>query len=102
MAKWVLLTARKLKPGTYDDWRKAWDPEGSNVKPPAGAKAYICRNVNDENDIVAFGMLEASQEQLEAMRPSGDAEEARKAGMAPYVDSISTDGMYEVIEEVTF
>ena len=24
MAKWVALTARKLKPGTYDEWREAW------------------------------------------------------------------------------
>jgi hypothetical protein len=102
MAKWVLLTARKLKPGTYDDWRKAWDPEGSEVQPPEGAKAYICRNVNDENDIVAFGMVEASADQLDAMRPSAEADEARRAGMAPYIDSISTDGLYEVVEEVTF
>jgi hypothetical protein len=101
MAKWVLLTARKLKPGTYDDWRKAWDPADSEVDMPSGAKAYICRNVNDENEILAFGMLEATSEELEAMRPSGEAEEARKAGMAPFIESISTDGLYEVIDEVS-
>ncbi len=101
MAKWVLLTARKLKPGTYDDWRKAWDPESSDVDMPSGAKAYICRNVADENDIIAFGMIEATPEELEALRPSPEAEEARKAGMAPYVESISTDGLYEVIDEVS-
>ena len=25
MAKYVALTVRKLKPGSYDDWRKAWE-----------------------------------------------------------------------------
>jgi hypothetical protein len=101
MAKWVLLTARKLKPGTYDDWRKAWDPDASDVEMPSGAKAYICRNVADENDIVAFGMVEATPEEVEAMRPSPEAEEARQSGMAPYVESVSTDGLYEVIDEVS-
>ena len=101
MAKWVLLTARKLKPGTYDDWRKAWDPESGDVEMPSGVKAYICRNVNDENEIVAFGMIEASLEELEPMRPSAEAEQAREAGMAPYVESVSTDGLYEVIDEVS-
>ena len=97
MAKWVLLTARKLKPGTYDDWRKAWEPE----EMPAGVSAYICRNVSDENDIVAFGMIEAEWEQIEAMRPSDDEEAARAAGMAPFIESVSTEGLYEVIDEVS-
>jgi len=101
VAKWVLLTARKLKPGTYEDWRKAWDPRDMEEEMPAGVTAYICRNVSDENDIVAFGMIEATPEQLEALRPSAEAEKARKDGMAPYIESISTDGMYEVIDEIS-
>jgi hypothetical protein len=23
----AFLTVRRLKPGSYDDWRKAWEPE---------------------------------------------------------------------------
>ena len=36
------------------------------------------------------------------MRPAEDEEEARTAAMAPYIESVGTDGFYEVIEEVTF
>lgn len=98
MAKWVALTARKLKPGTYGDWREAWE-QGDT---PSGVKAYICRSLKDPDEIVAFGIIEASMEGLEAMRPSSDSEQARLAAMAPFVESVGTDGMYEVIDEVTF
>jgi hypothetical protein len=98
MAKWVALTARKLKPGTYGDWRQAWE----SGETPEGVKAYICRNVKDPDEIVAFGILETTAEELESIQPSRETEEARVAAMAPYVESTSTDGIYEVIEEVTF
>jgi hypothetical protein len=35
---YVALTVRKLKPGTYDDWRKAWDP-GDQAWPEGARKA---------------------------------------------------------------
>lgn len=98
MAKWVALTARKLKPGTYDDWREAW----GSVDGPSGATAYICRNVKDPDEIIAFGMIEVSREEFEAMRPQGDSESSRLAMMEPFIESVGTDGLYEVIDEVTF
>jgi len=98
MAKWVAFTARKLKPGTYDAWREAW----GSVDGPSGAKAYIARNVNDPDEIIAFGMIEATAEELKAMRPSGEGEEGRMAAMAPHIESVGTDGIYEVIDEVQF
>jgi hypothetical protein len=98
MAKWVALTARKLKPGTYDEWREAW----GSVDGPSGATAWICRNVNDPDEIIAFGMIEATAEELKALRPTGDAEEARLAAMAPHIESTGSDGIYEVIDEITF
>jgi hypothetical protein len=98
MAKWVALTARKLKPGSYDAWREAWETGDT----PSGVTAYICRNLNDPDEIVAFGIVEASREELEAMRPEEGSEEKREAAMAPHIESVGTDGFYEVIEEVTF
>jgi hypothetical protein len=98
MGKFVALTARKLKPGSYDAWREAW----GSVDGPSGATAYICRNLNNPDEIVAFGMIEATQDELMAMRPQGDAEEARMAAMAPHIESTGSDGIYEVIDEITF
>lgn len=98
MGKYVALTARKLRPGTYDDWREAW----GSVDGPSGAKAYICRRLDDPDEIIAFGMIEMTQEELEAARPQGEGEERRLAMMAPFVESVGTDGIYEVIDEVEF
>ena len=98
MAKLVALTVRKLKPGAYDEWREAW----GSAEAPAGAHAWIARRVGDENEIVAFGMIDASMEELEKFRPTADEEQARIAAMAPFIDSVEADGLYEVIDEVTF
>jgi hypothetical protein len=96
VAKYVALTVRKLKPGSYDDWRKAW--EGDPAKWPEGVHAYILRNVNDANEIIAFGMTERPIEQVRA--EIGDEQQARVEAMAPYVESTGADGLYEVIDEV--
>ena len=96
MAKWVALTARKLKPGSYDEWRQAWE----TGETPEGVKAYICRNVQDPDEILAFGIVEMSKEEIEGQRGGDDS--ARQDAMAPHVESVGTDGFYEVIEEVTF
>ncbi len=101
MAKWVALTVRKLKPGTYDDWRKAWEGEAGDAG-PSGAKAYIARKVDDPDTIVAFGMIDASLDDLQEMRPSSEKEQARITAMEPFIDSVESDGLYEVIEEKTF
>ena len=99
MAKWSVLTGRRLKPGSYDDWRKAWMPDGVDI--PAGATAYILRKVGDPDEVVAFGLFDGSREELEALRPEGDAEAARQAGMAPHIESQFADGLYEVVEVVS-
>ena len=98
MTKWVALTARKLKPGAYDEWRQAWEMGET----PEGVTAYICRNVRDPDEILAIGFLEATQEEVDQYQPNEESEKARKDAMAPHIESTGTDGFYEVIEEVTF
>src|SRR5262249_48938532 len=66
MPKLVALTVRKLKPGSYDEWRDAW---GSSDGPP-GVKAYIARSMSDPNEILAFGMVEGEISELEKYRPT--------------------------------
>jgi hypothetical protein len=98
MPKMVALTVRKLKPGAYDDWREAW---GSADGPP-GAQAWIARKINDPNEIVAFGIIDASMEELEKYRPSSEDEQARLSKMAPHIESVESDGLYEVIDEISW
>lgn len=94
MPKWSLLTARTLKPGSYDEWRAAWEP----AEWPAGVTAYILRKADNPDEVIAFGFFEGTRDELEALRPDPDAEEARSAAMAPFVENEFADGLYEVVE----
>jgi len=96
VATWSVLTGRKLKPGAYDDWRKAWEPD----EWPEGVRAYVLRKVGDPDEVIAFGLVEATREELEAMRPDADSENARHARMDPFIESQFADGLYEVVEVV--
>jgi hypothetical protein len=96
MTMYCALTVRKLKPGTYDEWRKAW---GSDEDIPEGAEAYIVRNLKDPNEIVAFGLIEGDMDEIKETFDE-DQERARQDAMAPYIESIGADGIYEVIERI--
>jgi hypothetical protein len=96
MATWSVLTGRKLNPGAYDDWRKAWQPD----EWPQRVRAYILRKIDDPDEVIAFGLWEGSREGLEAMRPDPAAEAERKSRMAPFIEREFADGAYEVVEIV--
>jgi hypothetical protein len=97
MTMYSALTVRRLKPGTYDQWRQAW--EGDQEEMPEGVEVFILRNIKDPDEIIAFGLFETD---VEEMRSSFDPEAERKRheAMAPYIESVGADGMYEVIERI--
>jgi hypothetical protein len=99
VAKYVALTVRKLKPDSYDDWRKAWEGDRSDF--PKGARAYVCRNLKDPDEIVAFGMVEMDDISEMGSDEMRQAQEERTQAMAPYVESVGTDAVYEVIDEIS-
>ena len=91
------LTVRKLKPGTYDEWRKAW--QGDDEDMPEGAEVFILRNMKDQDEIIAFGLVEGNLEEIQAsMDPA--VEEKRQEAMAPFIESVGADGVYDVIERI--
>jgi superfamily II helicase len=97
MTMYCALTVRKLKPGTYDEWRKAWMSDEDNI--PEGGEAYIVRNLKDPDEIIAFGLIEGDIDAIKASFDEGE-EQKRQEAMAPYIDSVGADGIYEVIERV--
>jgi hypothetical protein len=60
----------------------------------------VVRNMSDADEIVAFGLLE--RDDMSEMRSDEAAQQQRERteAMAPYVESIGADGIYEVIDEV--
>lgn len=94
---YAALTVRKLKPGAYDEWRKAWEPDSW---PEGSEKAFILRNLSDPDEVIAFGFFEGD---IGAMKDDPEFAEmmrTRTEAMAPYIDSIGADGMYEVVEKI--
>jgi hypothetical protein len=90
------LTARKLKPGSFQDFRRAWEPDEWD---PRFVRAYHVRNLNDENEVVSFGLFDGTADDYRAM--ARDREDTRVDRMSEFVDEILVDGVYEVIDEVT-
>jgi hypothetical protein len=91
------LSVRRLKPGAYEDFRRAWEPDQF---PEGLTKAYHLRNLNDEDQIVSFGFYDGSPEDLERIRDEQNEKE-RQARMGEFVESTEVDAMFEVIDEVT-
>ncbi len=93
----VFLTARRLKPGSFDQFRQAWEPD---VWPEKFVRAYHVRNLDDPDEVISFGFYDSSADEFRAEDPRGDQQAAREARMAPFVESESVDGIFEVIDEV--
>jgi len=92
------LSVRKLKPGAYDDFRRAWEPDEF---PSTLQRAYHVRDVSDPDLVISFGFLDGEASDLDTIRQEiAGGEPDRQSAMAPYVDELIVDGLYEVVEEV--
>ena len=93
----VFLTVRKLKSGSFDDFRKAWEPRGE--LPPGFIRAYHARNVNDEDEVVSFGLAEVSLDDARSWREGAEEDEQqRQEAMDEFIESVGADGVFEVID----
>jgi heme-degrading monooxygenase HmoA len=92
------LTVRKLKPGTFEDFKAAFVP-AEDLEAPAGWKRfYALRNVNDENEVITFGLFDGTLDELRAGQQQGEYDQRRSAA-DEFVESVGADGVYEVVEE---
>jgi heme-degrading monooxygenase HmoA len=95
----VMFSARRLKPGAWDDFRRAWDP-GDN-KPPGFQRAYHARSIRDEDEIISFGLFDMSEDDYRAWRAAADAEENQRVDrLSAFVHNEYVSGVYEVIDTV--
>ena len=95
----VMFTARRLKPGAWDQFRRAWDAGGS--RPPGLQRAYHARNIRDEDEVISFGVFDMTEADYRRWREDADAEEtSRQDQMASFVANEYVSGVYEVIEEL--
>ncbi|MEA2378785.1 MAG: hypothetical protein QOD13_2692 [Thermoleophilaceae bacterium] len=95
----VMFSARRLKPGAWEQFRRAWDP--GDARPPGFQRAYHARNVRDEDEIVSFGLFDMTEEDYRAWRAEADAEETERVDrLSPFVQNEYVSGVYEVVDVV--
>lgn len=92
------LTVRKLKPGSFDQFREAF-MGGMEDDPPEGFVRFnMLRNAEDPDEVISFGFFDGSVEQLrEVASKEGYDEQLQR--IAPFVESVGADGLYEIVEE---
>ena len=83
----VWITTRRLKPGTRDEFARAWRP---SEFPEGMLRAYECYSA-DGNEVVGISIWD-SAESRERYRAS-DIEAERRNAMAPFVEAESS-GVY--------
>jgi heme-degrading monooxygenase HmoA len=95
----VMFTARRLKPGAWEQFRRAWDPGES--KPPGFQRAYHARNIRDEDEVISFGLFDMSIDDYRRWRGEVDSEENQRVDrLSAFVENEHVAGVYEVIDTV--
>ena len=93
----VMLSARRLKPGAWEQFRNAWDP--GDARPPGFQRAYHARNVRDEDELISFGLFEMSEDDYHRWRAEADAQETQRVDrLSAFVENEHVSGVYEVID----
>jgi hypothetical protein len=94
------LTARRLKPRAYEEFRAAWDPSAAGDGALSGwTRIFHCRDLSDQDVVISFGLFDGTAEQLRAAQ-----ERLRRADqvdrIGPYVQQVLLDGSFEMVEEL--
>ncbi|HEY7631456.1 MAG TPA: hypothetical protein VH817_12180 [Thermoleophilaceae bacterium] len=96
----VMFSARRLKPGAWDQFRNAWEGDGSH--PPGLQRAYHARNIRDEDEIISFGLFDMSMDDYHRWRGEADSQENHRIdALSAFVENDHVSGVYEVIDEVS-
>jgi hypothetical protein len=95
----VALSVRRIKHGTYEDFRRAWEPE---EHPDFTGRIYHARKIGDDDEIVSMGIFSETEDEARAIldRLPPEQEEERQARMDEFVEELIADGIYEIVEEI--
>jgi len=96
-----LHTHRRLKPGTFEQFPKAWEPD--QLPDGIRRRIYHVRSLENPDEIIWFGLLDAGRDDLPGLRDrfgGQEAESRRQYRMQQFVEWTGVDGVFEVIEEL--
>jgi hypothetical protein len=95
------LTIRTLKPGTFEQFREAFMRHEDLENPPAGYLRFnVIRSAEKPDEVIGFGFFDGSVDELrDSAAERGYAEQLE--AIAPFIESVGADGLYEIVEEFT-
>ncbi len=87
-------TIRRLKPGMFDQFTASFGPpEGAD--PGGWVRYHVLRSLGDEDVVITFGFFDGSLGEMERSQTElGYVEQ--KAAIAPLVDEVLSNGVYEI------
>ena len=96
------VTVRQIKPGTYEDFRKAWEPDPWL---PRLQRALVLRNEDNPDLVLTIGLFDADVDTLDTEVRDDPAvlseEDRRLQRIAPFEERVMLNGIFELVEEVT-
>ena len=96
----VMFSARHLKPGAWEQFRRAWDPGDS--RPPGLQRVYHARNIRDEDEVISFGLFDMTEDEYRAWHAAANEQEMKRVdNLSAFVENQPVSGVYEVVEELT-
>ena len=96
----VFFSGRRLKPGSFDQFRRAWSPGDEEELPEGAVAIYHARNIKDPDEVISFGIFDVERDAVQDLRGDESAELERQEAMAAFVENVPLEGVYEVIEEI--
>jgi hypothetical protein len=93
------LTVRTLRPGTFEQFREAFMAHENLDDPPPGYVRFnMVRNAESPDEVICFGFFDGGVDELRRTAAEHGYAEQLEA-IAPFVESIGADGLYEVVED---
>ncbi len=92
------LTVRTLRPGTFEQFRSAFL---ETDQPLTGwVRFNMLRNAENPNEVVCFGFFDGTVDELRQNAAEQGLSEQR-ARIAPFIESVGTDALFEIVEDLT-
>jgi hypothetical protein len=94
------VTIRTLKPGSFESFRRDWEPR---PWPPQVSRVAICRNEQNPDQILTLTNVDVPMGRLDELRDDPvliGAEEERLERIAQYEEALVFKGFFEIAEEL--
>jgi hypothetical protein len=88
-------TVRKLKPGTFEEFKAGFGPPEEAAQ-QGWVRFHMLRNLNDPDEVVTFGFFDGTLDELNASQSQHKYDE-RIRDVSPLVEEVVSNGIYEIV-----